>query len=466
MKTRDMFFLISILLILFIFLLLAYKESFIISFVIITLLAMPPEVFPELRPFIHIIDYFLLAFLFFKVYGFDFKKFPSLPKLVVYPLILLFVSMMVSLVFSDYPGAGFQILFRTTAFFILIYLFYGIIRTEKLVNVVLIAFFCTGLILMASVLIDFLLSGRGILYLFNPIRDREYGLNSNVNITGEFAIILFPFVVIAFFIKRYRKRRAWIWLSGLIIVVSVLLIASRAALAGIILSSVIVLFFIERKAFIITSAAAVCALLIYLIFDPLGSTLDFALRMNEGLSSHDQYWEMAWKMIMDHPLSGIGIGAYPLEEFKYFPVMLDTYVGQGMIEIHNLTRDYGSNNSHNFYFVMTSEMGIPGLITALTLLYAFFKICYLDFQKYKEKNPRVVLTLIPIISIGICLALRGIVESNGIFSFGDIKSDLPFWLFFIIIVSYYNDRIGIETEQTALHPVAGLLEQQGLNNLV
>ncbi len=440
-------FLILSCLVLFYFLVQIYGESFLLFFAVITLLATPAEAVTFLRPVIQLTDFAILFYIFIKEYGVDFKKYPVVPRNLVYLLIFLFFVLILSVTFSNFPSLGYIAIFRTAAFFLLVYLFYGVIRTQKQIDIILKAFFFAGLILMGSVVVDFLIQGRGLLYLLMPIRDRNYGLYSNFNVTGVYAILISPLVILAFFSNRYRNRRIILIASAVIILASVVLIASRAALAGVVLGSVIILFFLNRKLFISITAVILLILAVHIVFNPFGPSIDVALRMEEGLSQHDQFWKLAVNMFTDNPILGIGPGNYPKEEFNYIPVMLNSFAGETMITIHNQTGENGSNNSHNFYLVMASDMGILGLIFAFTLLITFFRMAYQTFNKYKHRNREVYLILVGIISIGICLTLRGMVESNSIFYYGNISSDLPFWLFFVILISYHRNRYKILPEE-------------------
>ncbi len=441
-------FLVLIFSIVFVFLLQRYKESFIISFVIITFLAMPPEVFPNLRPIIHIVNPLLLGYLFFREYGLELKKYPPIPGPVLWVLILLFTSISLSMVFSRYPAAGIQIILRSAAFFITVYLFYGIINTQREIKVVINAVIIAGILLAGSVIVDFLMHGNDISYLVQRIRETTYGLNSNKNITGEYTIIIMPFIIIAFFNNPSRRKKILLWAAGMIIFVSVILLASRAALAGIFLGAVIILFFMNKKAFIVLSSIITVVVMVYLLL-PDNLSFDYALRLNEGLSGHDKFWELGIAMFEKNPFFGIGAGAYPIEEFNYIPVMLNSFIGESMIEINSASVDYGANNSHNFFLVMASDMGIPGLLTAIGFFFVIFRLTFRTFKKYRF-NKQVRFIIIPLISVEICLTLRSLIESNGIFAFGDLKSDLPFWLFFIIVISYYTDRYKILPQQVKL----------------
>ena len=77
-------------------------------------------------------------------------------------------------------------------------------------------------------------------------------------------------------------------------------------------------------------------------------------------------------MLKDHWLFGIGPGSYGYEMYNYFPVMLNSWIGKVIIETNVMTG--GNNNSHNFFLVFFTDMGVLGLLTALALPVVFFKI--------------------------------------------------------------------------------------------
>ncbi len=323
----------------------------------------------------------------------------------------------------------------------MVYLFYGLIKTRREIKVVIMSILIAGVLLAGSVVVDFLMNGNDISYLVQRIRETSYGLNSNKNITGEYTIIIMPFILMAFFNNPSRWEKILLWSAGIIVFLSIILLASRAALAGSFLGVAIILFFMNKKAIKVFVSVITIIVIGYFLL-PENHSLEYALRLNNGLSGHDKFWELGIDMFEKNPLFGIGTGAYTIEEINYIPVMLDSYVGESMVEINNLTAAYGSNNSHNFFLAMATDMGIMGIITALGLFIIIFRITFQTFKKY-EFQMEIRYLLIPIVAVEICLTLRCFVESNGIFGFGELKTDLPFWLLFGIVVSYFTDRYKI-----------------------
>jgi O-antigen ligase len=91
----------------------------------------------------------------------------------------------------------------------------------------------------------------------------------------------------------------------------------------------------------------------YWIFDAEKAELDSA---NWSIVERMANWQAAWKMAMDHPINGIGLGNY---EAVYYPQ--NYYVGKWTESLPH---------AHNLYLNMFAEAGIIGLIafTVFTIM--------------------------------------------------------------------------------------------------
>jgi O-antigen ligase len=61
-------------------------------------------------------------------------------------------------------------------------------------------------------------------------------------------------------------------------------------------------------------------------------------------------WQNAWEIIGDHPVSGVGLGAYGAANYQYSPRL-------------------GRVDTHSTYFNVLAELGVPGLAIFLTLVF-------------------------------------------------------------------------------------------------
>jgi O-antigen ligase len=436
--------------ILFILLVLVYKKNLLLGFVIITLVTITRDTLPNLRTFFQVLDFCILAYLFLKEYGFDFGKYPRVPPIMVKFFILLYTALIVSTILSEYPPAGIYFITRTTIFFLVVYVFYSLIKTREQILTGLMSIFLAGVILVSSIIFDFLKEGGDFLNAAGTARIRDFGLYSNFNTTAAYFIIAFPLILISMHLSKKKIHRVLLSLIMLYFIFGIVLISSRAAIVGTIISSLIILFFINRKLFYSISITFGLIVLAFLFIKPLYDFAGLFLRVEEGLSQRDIFWNLAFNIIRDHPIFGIGPGAYKFEEFNYMPILLNSWMGGVMVNLHEITD--GHNNSHSFYFVFFSDMGILGLITALSLPVIFFKVAISSFKRF-TLNEEYKMIILAIFASGVSMFVRAGIESIGILSYGFLSNDLPFWLFFCILIRFYMNEIKESDKQvTELNP--------------
>ncbi|MBN2072977.1 MAG: O-antigen ligase family protein [Actinobacteria bacterium] len=89
----------------------------------------------------------------------------------------------------------------------------------------------------------------------------------------------------------------------------------------------------------------------------------------EGLKSISNYryilWGQAIAMTKDYPLSGVGMGAYNIELPNYF--------------VKNRTGGIDTDFTGNYYLQISSELGLPGLITVLMVFFLMIRKVSLYF---------------------------------------------------------------------------------------
>ena len=226
-----------------------HDKNLLLGFVIISLLTVTRDTLPDLRTFVQILDFVILAYLFLKEFGLDFKKFPRVPSIIIKFLILLYVSMFVSTILSEYPSAGIYFITRTTIFFLVVYVIYSLLATRKEILTGLVSIFLAGFILVGSTIFDFIREGGDLLNAAGTARIRDFGLYSNFNTTAAYFIIVFPLILISLVLFRKKLYRTLLSLLILYFLLGIVLITSRAAIVGTMISSLIILFFINRKLF-------------------------------------------------------------------------------------------------------------------------------------------------------------------------------------------------------------------------
>jgi O-antigen ligase len=90
------------------------------------------------------------------------------------------------------------------------------------------------------------------------------------------------------------------------------------------------------------------------------------------------YARLGWKMTLDHPIFGVGVGESVLHMQQYSPIKLWPWQIQPV---------------HNYFLLAAAELGIPG---ALILLWVFLSHLWTLWLKIKNKGLRVEKTYLVI----------------------------------------------------------------------
>ena len=168
---------------------------------------------------------------------------------------------------------------------------------------------------------------------------------------------------------------------------------------------------------------------------PLNNLMTLFLRLNEGLAGRDYFWDLSINIIKENPWFGMGPGAYKYEMYNYFPVLLDSWKGAVLTEVHAVTG--GSNASHNFFLLFFSDMGILGLFSSILLFVLIYSIGIPLLKVFKNKNELNYIITLSVLAIGSGLFIRAFFENIGLITYGYITVDLPFWICFAIIIHFY-----------------------------
>src|ERR1035437_7921406 len=95
-----------------------YNREVFLFFIMVSLLTLVGDVSEGLRVYVLIFSYTSLGYLFLNKYGFEFIKYPRVPKSVLLFLFFLFFSMFISSIFSKYTLTGFLQIFYMSALYI------------------------------------------------------------------------------------------------------------------------------------------------------------------------------------------------------------------------------------------------------------------------------------------------------------------------------------------------------------
>jgi O-antigen ligase len=361
------------------------------------------------------------------------KKFSyrDLPLALIPFLVVLYLTMLVTSLFSKYTLTGFETIAKVTVFFLIVGLLYINLESLRTMKSYFFALFIAGVILSLGSLYELLLTGFELSNLIELAVLRTGGFLQNVNAAGGFFAIIIPMSYIHYRIENNKTTSKIFLVLLFILIIGLMITNSRAAFLSLFITFSILFYYQNRKAFkrsLVIVAAAVFAVI---VIEPLNEFFTIMLRIEDGFSQREPLWDMTIAIIKDHYLFGVGPGAYGKEMFNYFPVMLDSWQGWTFMNLHEVTK--GANVSHNFYLGFLSDMGIPGLFTSFFLPYLFIKLCLENLSFFKANKDLYLLNL-GIFATGAGLFIRAFFDSVNILTYGYITVDLPFWILFIFII--------------------------------
>lgn len=411
-------------------------ERIIIAFIIISLFTLVGEVTGSFRIFIQLVDFLLLGLLFLRRFGLNFHSYPQVPKFITYFLVLYFSAMIISATMSKYPFAGIGIIVQQIAFFIVVYVFYSLIKSEKDIKFYFYVIFLIGCILVTFSLAAFSQEGVGLWEVFAPNRPRVSAIISNIEASTNFFVVSFPLIITALLLKRKFADNAINYFLIFYFSLGLIITMSRSAIIGIIFSTAIVFYLLSRKRFYQLLFSITLIVLLFLFYTPLNELLTTFLRIESGMSARDYIWKMSMDMIKDNIVFGIGPGAYQYEMLNYFPYLLDDWWGKLFIYFNEVAG--GANLSHNFFLTFFTDMGIFGIITAVALPIVFMRIGIKTIKKYKNEDSDNYYLIIALFAAGSSIILRNFFNGIGLLYVGGIQTDLPFWLIFSSLFYFYR----------------------------
>lgn len=420
-------------------------ERFLIVFILITLFTLVGELNESLRVVVHLVDFTLLGILFLKKFGLNFHNYPKVPKSIIYFLILYFTAMIISSMMSAYPLTGKGVITQQFAFFVIVYVFYSLINNEEVIKNYILAIILVGLVLVSVSLSTFFTEGYGIVDIIAKDRIRISTLLSNPEALSNFYVVSFPFIITFILFTNKVRNKVLGFLLLIYLCFGLFLTMSRSSLLAILLSSSIILYLLRRKILYQLLISISSFALLTIFYRPLNEIVNLFFRVEEGMSARDQLWNMSLNIIRDHPIFGIGPGAYKYVYFNYFPFMLDEFWGKIMIEFYDITG--GANFSHNYFLVLFTELGLLGIITSITLPIVFLVIGLKTIKKYSYSRGFNYNLIIALFAAGVSIIFRNFFNSIGMIYLGGITTDLPFWLFFSSLVYFYKVPIRINTNR-------------------
>lgn len=187
--------------------------------------------------------------------------------------------------------------------------------------------------------------------------------------------ILVPMSIdLALSAKSLTKRILW-WSVLLLLAISIVASQSRGATVGIIGVLAYLWLLTPRKVLTLIGVSALAAIMLYYASDAFFERMGTILTYREEGSAMGRItaWGAGIRMMLDHPLLGVGVG--------HFAVSFGTeYMPRDIIGPHPWL------TAHSIYFLVLGELGIPGIVTLLVLIFGNLRLSSVVRRSGKESD--------------------------------------------------------------------------------
>lgn len=409
------------------------SDEVLIPLTLFAFLIFTSDVSEIIRPILTLVILAWLTFKYVNKFGLtiDFNLFPkSLYFLFGYLITVLLISGFINSAYIN--GITFAV--KSLVFLSMIFIYTALSQESKngkrnFLLVLIIA----ALVLSISVLIEFYKAGIG--FIISNVVIRYGGIYSNINAAGVLLSTAVP--VIVFFLSKEKHQASRIFYFVLLAIISVSLIItnSRASILAAAVGTLIYLFLINRKLLKRLLLFSSLFVVILILFTPIYELISTVLRFERIVNTRSYIWDIAYDIISNNIIFGVGPGMFPNFIYKYLPVMLGTWDEQSINFVYS---EAGLGHAHNFFLFYFSELGLLGLLFTVAFAVLFYNLAFRYFNKFKGSNYTDFRITALAISLFTGALARGIFESIGIFSYGWIERDLPLWIVLAVFFSTIN----------------------------
>ena len=411
----------------------SYGKKLILGLIIISYLIITTEFFEEFRIYITFFATTLLFLLFIQEFGLQTKKFVRVPKQIIFFLAFLFVTLLISTLFSSRPIIGFIAIVRMLFFFIICYMFYSLLKNEENIYVYIYSLFVVVFALGVRMMIDVLNLGIER-YFIRVLLIKDSELYSSLGYTGLIIFFLsLSLITSLFFIQKFNfKWKKFLLIIFLVINVFIIILAnSRGGIMAGIISISFILFILNRNIlFKISSAIVVVSVILFFAIPFIQNSIENYLRLDR-VNTREIYWQLGLEIIQDHPIFGVGTDQYEKYFHSYAPSSIYKYFESG-------AGVFGKPHTQNLFLFYEAENGILGLIVSVSFFWLFFFFAIKTMKITKKNKDEFYILSVVITGIGIGLFFRSFLEITGYLTYGYITTDLPFWLIFGILINIYQ----------------------------
>lgn len=233
------------------------------------------------------------------------------------------------------------------------------------------------------------LTYNGKMYWVRPVSIyiAPYGPYGNYNHFAGLVELILPLPLAYLLFVRIKFEQRLVWLFGVVMMaVALIFSGSRGGVLALgvqLLAMMLVVAWAQRRGLsdeislagnkLIAGGAlaAVLLLVLWIGYEPLAKR--FSL-LRQGTSEYSlvtrtEYWRGAWQMIQAHPLTGVGLGAFPA-----------AYPAYGRSSVKNERLEH----THNDYLQLLTDAGAIGALIGIWFLFELFRIARRQFQRLER----------------------------------------------------------------------------------
>ena len=288
------------------------------------------------------------------------------------PVILFLVIGAASIFVSPDPGFSFYNYYNLAIVYALTYfLISQVVRDTYQVRQLLAAIFGAGLLMILYGFYQFIF-GIDISSMkwvdgdaFPELRKRVFSTLENPNILAGWLDMLIG-MAFGLFVQESSRKLKWLT-GGFIVIAACCLAMTYARGAFFVIAVIFVGYGVLRDWRVLLGCVVVVAVLLMadpVLYERLTSVFT---KMDTSTEMRLAFWESTIAMIQDHPLLGIGWGAY----WMVYP-LYDFYIQGAAVKIVH---------AHNIYLNYAAEIGIPG---AIAFFWYFFGTMVMSLRRRFE----------------------------------------------------------------------------------
>lgn len=418
---------------------LSYKFLSEKTFVLISitiLISFTGEGLETIRDYFTVIAILGLFYFFLKNYGLNYKNYPIPPRLLII-LMLLFLFTIAFITFiNGFHIQGIDAFIRASIFFSICYFLYSFLEEKgNQFNhyYLILGLFLACIVLSITVYYELIKSGLTV-FLVEGFFARFAGAYGNFN-TLAFVISLNIIISTIGLYSDKLSKKIKIYLIPFIILNSsfiIFLTNSRASILALIIGLLFLFYYLNRKLILVFFGICIVLVLLYL-FEPFTQSLVDAYIRIETISQRHYLWSAGVEIMKDYPLFGVGTEMFQYKFYSYVPT-----AGAYMFDLFRILQ---KPHPHNYSLWLITENGILGWICALSLFGFYLFMGFKLINKLAPIKNETYYFALGLTAIGIMVFVRAFFEVEGIFSYGYISRDLPFWISYILLAYFYKNNL-------------------------